>query len=392
MSTSEDDAANHVVVGEEGDAFVLGTAGGKGFLNRYGADGTLLWRADVAISDCEACWILELASVQNTLYAFTVDGPKTVGVTAFSLSGEELSRYRADVTGMYIRDAVIGSETESYVLSLGEDAWYLDAFDPQGQRRWMKRVRFPTVSTSLSHSGVSLAPSPDGGIYVAGIGNLHKYRADGTLEWARTLSFNNQAHLWEHLAVGSNNAVYYVRDFAVEGFAPSTNVEIKRFDAEGKELWTRTLVDERVVTTNHLLAVERLAVSPSGVLFLVSWEAYLPRDTPSVYFNALYAVTPDAQVSEGHVLEYDRIYDMAFAPFEEDQGYVGLDIKASYLFTVGSSRETEAYCYDPEDDEVGPSPYCPDADAFVAKYRHLSSSQSYEEGATPAGELVWYRD
>jgi hypothetical protein len=331
--------------------------------------------------------------VQSTLYALTVDRPKTVKVTTFSLSGEELSRYEFVVTGMYIWGAVVGTEAESYVLSQGEDAWYVDAFDPQGQRRWSKRIRFPTVSTDFSRSGVSLASSPDGGIYVAGIGNLNKYRANGILQWARELPFDGR-YLREHLAVGSDG-VYFIRERTIEDVVPF-NVEVKRFNVEGKEVWTRTLVDEGAVTESHHLGVSRLAVSPSGALFLVSAEAYGSRETPYVYFNALYAITPDGGVTEGHVLEsaglYDRVHDLAFAPFEEDYpSTVGTADKIIYLFTVGSARKAEAFCYDPEDDEVGPSPYCPEADAFVAKYRHFSSP-IYEEGTTPAGELVWYRD
>lgn len=42
MSTGKDDAATQVVVDAESNAYVLGTASSRGFLNRYRADGTLL--------------------------------------------------------------------------------------------------------------------------------------------------------------------------------------------------------------------------------------------------------------------------------------------------------------------------------------------------------------
>lgn len=53
MSTNEDDAATRVVVDSETNAYVLGTSGSSGFLNRYRADGSLLWHTDLALAACE---------------------------------------------------------------------------------------------------------------------------------------------------------------------------------------------------------------------------------------------------------------------------------------------------------------------------------------------------
>lgn len=69
MSTDEDDAATQVVVDAEANAYVLGTAGSRGFLNCYRADGTLLWHTDVDLPTCEGCRTLELELVENTLHA-----------------------------------------------------------------------------------------------------------------------------------------------------------------------------------------------------------------------------------------------------------------------------------------------------------------------------------
>lgn len=112
--------------------------------------------------------------------------------------------------------------------------WHIDAFNARGQVRWSKTVRFPVATTAYSESGVSLALAEDGSVYLAGIGNLQKYGADGALEWAREFPFDDQTHLQEHLVVG-RGAVYYVRDLTVGDVVP-VNVEVKRLDAEGNEV------------------------------------------------------------------------------------------------------------------------------------------------------------
>jgi hypothetical protein len=396
MSTDEDDAATQVVVDAETNAYVFGTAGSSGFLNRYRADGTLLWHTDVVLPSCEGCRALELGLVGNTLYTLTdesdgfTSGAERVRLTAFSRSGEELLSRSARVTGTDIQEAVIGPNARSYVLSRTDEEagsrWYIDAFDVEGKVRWSQSVHFPVATTTYTESGVSLALAPSGSVYLAGIGNLQKYSADGALEWARTFPFADETHLRAQLAAGEE-AVYYVRDLTVGDVVPS-NVEIKRFSATGEELWTRTLVDERALTTTRQVGATHLTIAPSGALFLLSEETYGSKEAPYVSFNALYKVRPDAQSSAGYTLEAAEFYDLAFAPSREAQpGYSGMDAEVSYLFMVGSALSAENRCYDPEDEE-GPSAYCPDTDAFLTKRRLFSSDQD----VSAAGELVWYRD
>lgn len=123
----------------------------------------------------------------------------------------------------------------------------MDAFNVQGKIRWSQSIYLPVATTTYTESGVSLALAPNGSVYLAGVGNLQKYSADGTLEWARTFPFADETHLRAQLAAG-DNTVYYVRDLTVGDVVPF-NVEIKRFSASGEEVWMRTLVDERALTT-----------------------------------------------------------------------------------------------------------------------------------------------
>lgn len=122
---------------------------------------------------------------------------------------------------------------------------------------------------------------------------------------------------------------------------------------------------------------------------MLSEKTYGSSEAPYVSFNALYKVRPDAQSSAGYTLEAARIHDLAFAPFREAQpGDIGTDAEVSCLFMVGSALSAENRCYDPEDNEEGPSAHCPDTDAFLTKRRLFSSNQDI----SAARELVWYRD
>lgn len=395
MSTNENDAATQVVVDAEANAYVLGQSGLRSFLTRYRTDGTLDWRTELSFSGCaEGCDLLNLQLVGDKLYLLLsgfgdLETDLESLIATFDVSGKELSNYPVEHTGDQIAEAVTGAKGEVYTLSrtFGEHLpiWYLDAFSLQGQLRWSKTVRFPTAFTNYSESGVSVATALDGSVYLAGIGNLNKYSADGTLQWARQFSFDDQAHLREHL-VATGNGVYYLRELTLKDVVPY-NVEIKRFDSEGDVLWTQALVNEDTVDTGQELGLRSLVVDPLGELFLVSDETYSRgKNVPYTSFSALYKVTLDAQVLvEERTLGSEAVHDLAFAPFEEDRpAYT--DAKATYLFAVGSSHRAEAGCYDPEDESTG-SPYCPDTDAFLTKYRLLSS----DHNTALEKELVWLR-
>ncbi len=154
----------------------------------------------------------------------------------------------ADATGVYVAGSTYDALPGQTYLGL-TDA-YARKYDPDGNELWTRQfgTSTPDEAWAISANGT--------GVYVAGItwGDLpgytnagsddafvRRYTADGTEVWTR--QFGTAGQDWA-LAVGADASGVYVTGQTAGAFPGYTNagwtdVFVRRYDADGTEAWTR---------------------------------------------------------------------------------------------------------------------------------------------------------
>jgi hypothetical protein len=186
--------------------------------------------------------------------------------------------------GTYSEGRVIAATASAvYLAGVAGDDVYVRKYDAEGKQYWT--ARFGTVADADDQvRGIAV---DDSGVYIAGstadtlpdqvsAGNadafVRKYDLEGKELWTRQFGTSNfdQAR-----GIAVNSSGVYVVGLTVgtlEGqtSAGSHDVFIRKYDAGGKELWTRQF------GTSHIEDVSGIAVDGSGVYVAGSTLSVLP--------------------------------------------------------------------------------------------------------------------
>lgn len=425
MSTEFADGALDVAVNAQGDAYVLGYQNRTAdefperlFLARFGKEGEQTWFADLEEFGCapeidESGCVLAAHGVFATgggIYALTTKGGEsfnveeqvtttkyTTFVYKFAPGGTRLwKRALPTLVGDYSISAVeVGSSGQIYV------AWatgnypnvqrYLSAFDAEGKLRWFKKLDLEMTQTPYTQSSVRVALAENGSVFIAGIGELQKYGSEGTLLWSREFSFSDSTHLFVDLAVGGNENIYVVRSLTSEDVIPF-NLEVKRFNGQGSELWTQTLVAPEEATFRNGYGSGPLEVSATGTLHMVvGSRRSLDGYTNELEESFLLLFNPNGQRSKRRTLTTESsVADIALAKLEnpEHASVEGSPPFVDYFYVVGVEGAAGATeCSEWGTGEPLTNPYCENTDAYIRQYVNyrtdISSSASFA--------YLWFR-
>ena len=430
LSTDLGDAATHVTTDALGNAYVLGYRNrpdllypetprtSQLYLSRFDRAGALRWLTDLNQKDATATEnsseTYGVAVTETGIYALTQqDSDADVGQGPVYL--HKLTPDGALLWTRPILEAGAGREVDVttfqkaptgqlYVSWLdsgneGQTA-YLGSLDAEGTLRWSVVLRseedgrgMSDVSALQSNGEVrgvfEVAPSADG-VYVTNTAQVRKYSAQGNLIWSQALAFEEYTHIGADLAV-NGNSIYLVRNLTLMQDVVSYNSEIKRFNADGDELWTRTLVAPEVASTVAAYSSEPFGVSAGGKLYLLVASAQDADGHTGGLLDEQFLLqfSPDGRRSQRvRLSQEETILDMALVRLENpEHAHVTPSPKfLDYFYAVGR----EGLEVDCQNEFVeGEEARCKDTDAFVRLYAGPDSDASTSDVAV---RPQWVRD
>jgi len=234
FGTVQDDQANGVAVDATG-VYVGGSSGaGFAFLRKFDSDGNLLWTQFIFISQSH-----------TRVWALAADG-----------------------SSVYIAGAV-------------SDEAFVRKYDTNGIEVWTQPFGTPAEDTALGvaldSSGVYVAGYTLGALAGASAGNydvfVRKYDHDGNEVWTRqfgTAGFDFAAGIAAH---GSAVYVGGSKDGAAFGVPTVSDGFVRKYDADGNEVWTRAL------STEEEDFVTGVAANETGVFAAGATSGVLPGQT-----------------------------------------------------------------------------------------------------------------
>jgi flagellin-like hook-associated protein FlgL len=304
MGTAGNDFANDISLGSNGSVCVTGYANGSiagssgsAFIKNYAADGTLLWSRDIVVSSLDGG-----SSVANAPDGGIFVGGITSGnINGQQNNGQTdgfLEKYSADGTLLWAR--TLGSTNNDNVHAIASDAsgnvyatgWatgsldgqndngggdaFLTKYDGVGNRLWTQ-----VLGSSGTDYGNAVTIGVDGSVYIGGRAGgsmegqpygggsadlfVSKFAANGTKLWTKMLGGSANEEVLSMVAT-SDGSVYITgnNDGNLDGQTNngSKNIFIAKFGSDGTKAWTR------LEGTSNADAVYRLAVGSDGALFL----------------------------------------------------------------------------------------------------------------------------
>jgi hypothetical protein len=242
-------------------------------VRKYDTDGNELWSRQFGVS----------------AYAFAVDADASgVYVAGGGGVGAFVRKYDADGNELWIRQfgqfqwarAVVAHASGIYVA--GHSSSFHQAFvrkyDADGNELWTRQ--FSSASFCLAGCIFAFAVAADaGGVYVAGDGNalpgqtsagafVRKYDADGNELWTRQFP-NARA-----LAAAADAGGVYVSGPTLDTFSAfGDEVFVRKYDADGNELWTRQFGSELEDEARGI------AINASGIYVAGTTWGTLPGQT-----------------------------------------------------------------------------------------------------------------
>lgn len=416
LSTALGDAATHVATDAWGNAYVLGyrnrsdsvypetPRSSELYLSRFDRAGELAWFTGLNQGESTATdRTAETYSVEATAtgtYALT---QQETDAGRSPLYLHKLTPEGALLWTRPILEAGAGHEVAITTFQKAPngrlyvswaDSWsegqktYLGSLDAEGALRWSVVLwsegdgQGVTDVSALQSTGevrgiFKVAPSADG-VYVTNTAQVRKYSAEGNLTWSKALAFEEYTHIGADLAVNANY-IYLVRNLTLKQDVVSYNSEIKRFNADGDQLWTRTLVAPEVASTATAYSSEPFGVSAGGKLYLLvasaqDSEGYSSGGRLNEQF--LLQFSPDGQRSQRvRLSQEETILDMALVKLENpEHAHVTPSPKfLDYFYAVGRGG-LEFDCHN--EFEEGDGAGCKDTDAFVRLYAGPDSNAS----------------
>lgn len=267
-------AVRQLVLAANGDAVVLGTAGGWVWLGRFAPDGTLRWSAKDQEDDYTAAdtarVVLDAADNATLVLTNDLGGQIKLLQVKFDAAGNELWRRHeaagprkeflaglvADPAGNLYMGGMATSSTET-------DVW-LASYDADGN------PRFDVVGDAdPSRRAVDLAWDPAGNLAMLESESRslawRTYSTDGNLiAEAPLLASTWPITVWASAFLGTNIVVAGTESITGDDGVVSSSGWLRAFDPSGATLWTSTLPD--VV----MRVGADIAVTPDGGLLLVA--------------------------------------------------------------------------------------------------------------------------
>ena len=233
----------------------------RGVINRYDADGALLWTDTLDVLDAASPAGLAV-DAEGTLYAAGVaysfaddgsPGPQQGFLVAYSRDGEE----QWSQTWQEERDSfatAVAVTAAGDVLVSGDDAHFLTKLDREGDIVWQRAGRYRTY-------GWDIATDVEGRAYVGGASEngavLQVYDVEGEPAWVAEWPATDGEFAIEVAtdAFGNVFSLTYV-------YGDPNTADLRKFDASGNLLWTEQWGEGASYTANGL------AVAASGHVFV----------------------------------------------------------------------------------------------------------------------------
>ena len=304
MGTAGDDFANDITLGSNGSVCVTGYANGSiagssgsAFIKNYAADGTLLWSRDIVVSSLDGGSSVATAP-DGGIFVGGITSGNINGQQNHGQTDGFLEKYSADGTLLWAR--TLGSTNNDNVHAIASDAsgnvyatgWatgsldgqnhngggdaFLTKYDGVGNRLWTQ-----VLGSSGTDYGNAVTIGVDGSVYIGGRAGgsmegqpygggsadlfVSKFSANGTKLWTNMLGGSANEEVLSMVAT-SDGSVYITgnNDGNLDGQTNngSKNIFIAKFGSDGTKAWTR------LEGTSNADAVYRLAVGSDGALFL----------------------------------------------------------------------------------------------------------------------------
>lgn len=373
------DASGIYMVGFTRGAFAKqSSAGGDdAFIRKFDVRGKELWTRQFGSSESDrasaasanAFGIYVAGDVAGTLPGQSSAGSQDGFVRKYDANGHELWTRQFGSSGVDEPRGISATDSGIYVaglvggtlpgeISAGQDDAFLRKYDSDGNEIWTRQFGTPAVDAALAVS------ADTSGIYIVGVTEgtlpgqassggfdafIRKYDADGNEVWTRQFG---TAVFDQAVGVTGDSSAVYVTGLTNAGLSGqtyfgSTDAFVRKYDADGNELWTQQFGT----------AVVDMAVGGSA-------------DASGIYVTGITngsLLHPSAGDFDAFVRKYDldgnEVWTHQFGSTDSD-GATGIIAETSGVYVGGFTEGTL-----PGQRSVG------DLDAFLVKIASLSPEQ-----------------
>lgn len=297
-------AARGVATGPGDALYVIGaelTAGGENdiFLRRYTADGVEQWAAhhggDAAVRDYGQAVAMApdgsvlLVGQEARINPVTTRTDRDIWLAKYTDAGAPMwtRTHTGDDLGESDTGYAIAAGADGSVFAAGDetvaarvykDAW-LRKHDTDGTELWTARhtsagdAHDSIQGLAVDSTGAVIASGHEGYDGTVGTAWIRKYDTDGTELWTRTHDgMGGGIDTAPAVAVGADDSIVVVGTESKHD--TTTNIWVRKYDADGTELWT-----ERAYGSDGLNEGRAVAVDSAGTIIAVGTvESYGSRE------------------------------------------------------------------------------------------------------------------